>query len=162
VRPVLLLLAALVAFVALARAVYVWMASDETRIRWVIERMEEGFDAGSANGATSGLAPGWRHEGQVHERRMVHDGLLRVFWEERDPKTKELLLRVEVPEESLAIRVDGERAELEAQARFERRRGGEWQPQWTIAIEAELALGEDGWEIVRSRHRDVEGRDLGG
>jgi hypothetical protein len=30
-----------------------------------------------------------------------------------------------------------------------------------MRVEAELVKGEDGWEVVKSRHRDVEGTHLG-
>ena len=134
------------------------LASDETRIRWMVEAMEEGFNDGSAKGATGGLGRDWRHEGMDGlDAETLRGMLLREFMELRR-RDGELSVRIEVPEDTLAITVDGESATLECEALMERRREGKWTGAWRSRIEGELRKGEEGWEILRTRHEDLEGR----
>jgi hypothetical protein len=137
-----------------------FFASDETKIRWLVETMEEAYNAGRPGTCVGPLAKGWRHEGHGVDRETLR-GALFVVSRDRDRDTRELLSRVEVDEEALVIAVDGDRATLQADATFARRRGETWEPTWALAIEAELVDGEDGWEIVRSRHVDRSGTHLG-
>jgi len=136
------------------------LASDETRIRWVVEEMVAGFNEGSAKRATSGLAETWKHEGTELRRDDLRGYLLAEFQQQRSRKGRRLTLRVEVPEDALQVEVKGERAALGLEARFEKLRGEEWQPLWRVHVDAALARGEDGWKIVETTKEDLEGRGL--
>jgi hypothetical protein len=137
-----------------------FLASDETKIRWLVETMEEAYNAGRPGKCVGPLAKDWRHEGHGIDRDMLHGALFQVS-RERDRETRELLSRVEVDEDALVISVDGDRATLQADTIFSRRRGAAWEPTWELSIEADLVDGDDGWEIVRSRHSDRAGTHLG-
>jgi len=136
------------------------LASDETRIRWLVEQMEEGYNTGHPGSCVGPLAKDWRHEGYGVDREMLLGGLFQTA-RDRDPKTRELRSRVTTDLESLAIAVDGDRATLTARATFEGLRGGAWQEVWRLEIEAELERRDEGWRIVRSRHHDLQGTFVG-
>lgn len=137
-----------------------WLASDETEIRWIVEDMEEAYNAGDPSGCVESIARTWRHAGSELDRQMLFGALLRIA-QERDRETRALRSRVEVDPQAAEIVVTGETATLTLEAAFQRRRGDEWKPSWQVRITAELVDGDDGWEIVASRHEDLEGTHLG-
>jgi hypothetical protein len=137
-----------------------FLASDETKIRWLVEQMETGYNEGKPGTCVGPLAKGWRHEGYELDREMLLGGLFQAA-RDRDKETRALRSQVALEPDSLVITVDGARATLTAEARFRRLRAGKWQDTWHLAIEAELEDGEDGWEIVQSRHTDLAGTQLG-
>ena len=135
-------------------------ASDETRIRWLVEGMEEAYNAGRPGACVGPLAKDWHHDGYSIDREMLLGALFQMA-HERDRETHELLSRVEVDARAMTIRIDGEHATLTTEAQFSRLRAGKWEVGWRLRIEAELVDGEDGWEIVESRHLDLAGTQLG-
>lgn len=137
-----------------------WFASDETRIRWLVESMEENYNAGDPSDCVEPIAATWHHAGTEMDRRMLFGALLQIA-QERERETRQLRSRVEVDEEAATIAVEGERATLTLDAQFSRRKGAEWQPSWQVRITAELVDGDDGWEIVTSSHEDLAGTHLG-
>lgn len=137
-----------------------WFASDETEIRWIVEGMEEAYNVGDPSGCVESIARTWRHAGSELDRQMLFGALLRIA-QERDRETRALRSRVAVDPEAAEIVVTGDTATLTLDAAFERRRGEEWQPSWQVRITAELVDGDDGWEIVTSRHEDLAGTHLG-
>ncbi len=144
-------------------ALLLWraLASDETKIRWLVEGMEEGYNEGRPRACFGPLALDWRHENYELDRELLRGALIRTALQDRDPRTKELLTKVELDDESLAITVDGDRASLECDLTFWRLRSGVWDQVWSMHATAELAEGDDGWKIVRSRHEDRRGTQLG-
>lgn len=134
--------------------------SDESRIRALVARMEAAYNAGKPGTCVGPLAKGWRHEGYSIDREQLLGGLFQAS-RERDPRTRQLRSRVEVDEDAVRVAVDGARATLGAEACFWRLRAETWEPVWRLSIEAELEDGEDGWKIVRSRHVDLQGTQLG-
>jgi hypothetical protein len=136
------------------------LASDETRIRWMLGTMEEGYNSGDVGDAVGPLARDWSHEGHSLDRELVKGGLIRESLQDRDPETKELMRRVELDGETLVVTVDGDAATLEVEASFARQREGAWETTWRALVSGELRRGEDGWEIHRTRHRDLEGTQL--
>ena len=142
------------------RSVFLWLTPDESRIRWIVADMEQAYNAGDPSGCVEPIARTWRHAGTELDRQMLFGALLRIA-QERDRETRALRSRVEVDEDAAEVEIDGEQATLTVEATFQRRRGDEWKPSWTVRITAELVDGDDGWEIVRSRHEDRAGTHLG-
>lgn len=136
------------------------LASDETKIRWLVAGMEEAYNGGHAGQCVAPLAKNWRHAGTELDRELLLGALFQAS-RERDPKTRQHLSRVEVDEDAAAVTVTGERATFGADATFSRLRRGAWEETWRLRIEAELENGADGWEIVASRHTDLRGTHLG-
>jgi len=141
---------------ALVRA----LASDETKIRWLVERMVAGYAEGDVGDCIGAFAPDWTHEGHEITRELLRGALIQTS-RERDPATKQSLSRVDIVEDMLSVTVEGDSARLACEADFSRLRKGTWEPTWTMRAEADLTRGEDGWKIVRSRHQDLRGTELG-
>ena len=144
----------------LGRALYRALASDETKIRWMVQDMVEGYDEGDVGDCIGPFAADWRHEGHEITRELLRGALIQTVLE-RDPATKERVSRVDLDEDALVVTVDGASAHVAGEARFSRLRRGAWEPVWTMRAEAELEKREEGWKIVRSRHQDVKGTELG-
>ena len=159
-KRLVLLLLAVVACSFLGRALYRALASDETKIRWMVRDMVEGYDEGDVGDCIGPFAEDWRHEGHEITRELLRGALLQTALE-RDPATKQQLSSVDLDEDSLVVEVDGASARVACEARFSRLRRGAWEPAWTLRAEAELEKREEGWKIVRSRHQDVRGTELG-
>jgi len=159
-RRWVLIVAALAALYLGARALLGALASDETRIRRLVEQMEQGYDHGDVGDCLGPIARDWRHEGHELTREDLRGALLQASFE-RDRETRQLTTAVDVEPDSLVITVDGDHATLSAVAAFKRLRAGAWQESWRARIEAELVDGEDGWQIVKSRHEDLAGTLLG-
>jgi hypothetical protein len=159
-KRILLAALALAALVLTARYLFLALASDETKITWLIEEMEEGFDEGRAGTATSGLARDWSHGDSSIDRDTLRALLAQEFLTARQSSDRALRYRVEIPETTLEIEVEGDSADLRCEAVFESRRGEEWSTVWRVSVEVELRKGEGEWEIHASRHEDLEGRGL--
>lgn len=148
-----------VAFVV-GRWVVLSMVSDETKIRWLVERMEEGYDDGDLSDCVGPLSDDWHHEGYLVDRERLKLGLFQAFREERDRDTGKRTSKVDVDEDGMQIAVDGDEATLTAEAVFSRLRGEAWEDTWNIRVEAHLEKGDDGWKIVRTSHEDLKGTQL--
>jgi hypothetical protein len=135
-------------------------SSDETKIRWLVEEMEEGYNTGSPGTTVGPLARTWHHDGSEIDRQMLLGALFEAA-RDRDRETKRLRSRVEVDEDAAVITVTGERATLAADAVFSRWVADAWKETWRVHFEAELVNGDGGWEIVQSRHQDQTGTHLG-
>ena len=139
-----------------------FFVSDETKIRNAVEEMVEGFNEGSGKRATSGLAETWTHGKTEMRRQELRGYLLSEFQQQRSQKARRLTVRVEVPEETLVVTVNGDSAEMVLEANFEKLGGEEWKPLWRMRVTATLSKLEDGWRIVRTEKEDLEGRGLRG
>jgi hypothetical protein len=160
IKRVLFALLALVVLFYAVRGLVRFLASDETKIRRLVAGMEEAYNAGRPGSCVGPLAKDWRHESYQLDRELLLGALFQVA-RERDRETHELLTRVTVDEDAATVTVQDERATLALEALFERRRAGAWRETWRVRVEAELADGEDGWQIVKSRHTDLAGTHLG-
>jgi hypothetical protein len=156
------LLSAIAAFAAFfgVRALIRALASDETKIRWVVEDMVKGFNTTHMSLVLDGLAHDYRDETSGADRELVHAGLAHLFFENVDTETKRFLQRVEIPAGELAIEIDGERATVDFLAQFFETRGTTETPAWKARGHASLAKTKDGWKIVRSEERTLSGRPL--
>ncbi len=156
------LLAALAAFAAFfgVRAIVRALASDETKIRWVLEDMADGFNSTRMSRVLGGLANDFLDETSGADRELVHAGLARIFFEEKDAETKRFLYRVEIPKEDVSIRVDGETANVDLAATFFEVHGAAEKLVWKARIHAAFAKTKDGWKIRRSENQTVEGGRL--
>lgn len=160
-KKILLMVSTGLVLILAVRWLVLALASDETKIRRLVERMEAGYDEGQPSKCVGPLAEDWQHAGYELDRELLRGALLQTALQDRDRETKELLTRVDVLPESLAITVDGETASLACEVVFSRLRKGAWEETWRMRAAADLVDGEDGWEIVRSRHEDLRGTQLG-
>jgi len=160
VKRLLLAVAVIVVGFLAVRQLVIVLASDETKIEWLIEDMADGFNDAHAGDAVEGLAKDWRHEGSGIDRPTLQAALFQEFRSFGESKRGRETYRVEVLEDLLTIRVDGETATVAGEAEFARAHEDEWSTVWRIRFAAELANGEAGWEIGTSRHENLEGWGL--
>jgi hypothetical protein len=158
---ILILLLALVASWFAVRWVVVTLASDETKIRWLLERMEVGFNENRAGAAVSGLSDRWRHEDEALDRDRFRLALLQRFRDERDADLGRFPYMASIDPDTLAIDAGEGRGHAALELRFAHWDGATWRVEWLIHVEAELEQEDDGWRIVRSKHVDLAGRGLG-
>lgn len=144
----------------LGRALFLAFVSDETKIRWQVEGMEEGFNEGDLSDCVGPLDTSWRHDAYSLNREYLKGGLFQAFREERDRETGKRTSRVEVDWKGFFVEVDGEQAKIEVEARFSRLQKEAWEQTWHIRVFGDLEKGEDGWKILRTRHDDLKGTQL--
>ncbi len=156
-KRLLLLLISLPILWFLGRAAVYAFVSDETRLRWHVEEMVDGYNSGSVGDVVRLLQKDWRHEGIGMDREMLHGGLIREFFEDRHPTTKQLLRRVDL-EDEVQVQVSGDEALVLMDATFLRQgKEEQWREVWTTSIEAEFVRTDRGWRVQRTRHEDHSG-----
>jgi len=156
-RIVLLLALAAGLFLA-GRAIVRALASDETKIRRVVERMADGFDRTRMDPILDGLTRDFEDETSGASRQEMREALAYLFFEAVDEHTKHFAYRADVHIGRIAV--EGTSAECELDARFFDLRGGGESPAWEIAVTATFARGEDGWRIRRTKHATKTGHQL--
>jgi hypothetical protein len=134
------------------------LRSDEDRIREVIGDMAAGFNACRAGAAVDGLEDGFREATTGVDRTQVHQLLVWLYFNQRDPKTKEFRYRVEIPEVNISLGDDKATAEATFQAEFSELRDGVFTPAWTTEITASLRKSDGAWKARSSRHSTVSGK----
>mgnify|MGYP001160506611 CR=1 FL=1 len=162
-KRVLLGLLALALLCFGVRAIVHALASDETKIRWVVEDMTDGFNETRMNPIMSGLAQDFLEDGWGADKELARAGLAQLFLQSKDPRTRKFPFRAQVPEAECSIRVQaGEprTAEMDLVALFEQSQGEEWHSAWKARVHAQLVLGPGGWKIRRARLDTLEGRPL--
>lgn len=156
-RRILLLLVAATALGLVVRGLWRALASDETRIRWRLEEMAEGFDETRLAPCLRGISERWRDEGTSLDRALLGDVLRSLFFHEKDPESGRFPYRVDLEREQLRIETDAQGARVEAVLRFDRLAEGAWEPSWRVRVEARMEEHPDlGWQVVRSAHETLE------
>lgn len=154
------LIVVVVALAALcAMELRVRLASPETRVRWRIEEMLEGFNDARVGPCLRGVAKSWRDEGGRLDRERLGDGLRYLFLQERDTATKAFRFRVELEGEPLVVvdPADESAAHVELVARFECLTREEWTTTWLVRISAEMIDDdEEGWQVTRAERETLE------
>lgn len=159
-RPALLLLGT-VALAIAAYAGYRMSASDETRIRWLLEDAASSFNNTHLSGCLEAFDKDYKDTTMSRVDRAVLANVLRYLFLKRvDPKTKAFLYRVRLPEEDLAIQVgeQGQQAEASFALDLEERHEDQWQSAWQLEVTAQLHKVEGDWLILRSSHETVMGK----
>lgn len=159
-RKIALALFALELLFLVGRWAYRALASDETKIRWRIEEMVDGFNDCKTGRVLDGLAPDFRDRASGATRQDVHAALVQVFFEQTDSRTHEFTLRAELVADDLAIaveRTDPPRAEVAAHVLFHERTPNGEQLVWDARVLGQWEQGEDGWQWTATT--DVNHRD---
>jgi hypothetical protein len=144
--------AAALALLLIGRRVYLALLSDETRIRRLLGAMIEEFNDGDLGAVADGLAHDFRDLTTGLDREGLLGVLRYAVFQERDPRTRRFALRVEVVDERLDIRVDGDSARAAFGVRVLRLVDGEPAETREGEVDAELRRGEPGWQLIRARH----------
>jgi len=161
VKRILLVLAGALLLLLVGRAIVRALVSDETKIRWAIEDMREGFDETRMDPILVAFDERFHDETSGADRADVRQALAYLFFSAKDPETKGFPYRVEIDVTKLAIDdSDPPAAECDLDARFLDFRGGEEKPAWEIAIHSRWTRGEYGWRIASTRYETKSGRML--
>lgn len=163
-RRVLFSLATLVVLWFAGRALVRFFASDETKIRWTVEAMLDGFDRTRMDPILDGLDREFLDESFGADRAMVRSACAYLFFQAIDPATKKFLYRAEGATSAVKV-VEGaggepDRAEAELDVRFFQRRGAEEELAWRVLVLAQFVERDGEWRILRSETRTVEGQRL--
>ena len=160
-KRVLLAVALLIVAVVAGRAIYIASASDETRIRWVLQEEAEDFNNAAVLGILSGFASDYRDLTTGLDRPSLRGALVFVYQNRRDPREGRFLYRVELPEDALQIDVDGDRAVATFPLRLYEGLDEAATLTWEVEITADLELRQGEWVIVQSRHETLQGERPG-
>lgn len=160
-RKIALILAGLVLTFLAGRAVIRGMASEETRIRWLVQEEVEAFNATSIDRCMEVFASEYQETTTGLYRADLQRVLRYVFQKFRDRDSREFLYHLVAPDELVDV-VLRDQAETEAEADFVVVLSERGVPVWSIRVQAELFRGEDGWRFVSSQHSTVEGARPGG
>jgi hypothetical protein len=162
-KRALFALLALVLLWFVVRAIVHAFASDERKIRWVVEDMADGFNETRMNPIMSGLAEDFLEDSWGADKALARAGLAQMFLQSKEALTKKFPYRVEIPEEEFHVQVhDGEprTAEFDLLAKFDESKAGEWSARWQTKVHAQLVLGPGGWKIRSARMNDGQGQRL--
>jgi len=160
-KRVIVAVAAIAALILGISLVIRALESPETKIRKRLLRMAEDFDGGRSGPCSRGLAEDFVDATTGARVSEVRALLAQMSLSERDPRTKEFLHRVTLPEEEMTVLLDPAeptKAQVDFIAIFEERRGEEWRLEWRVSISAEMFDGEDGWQVRRTTHETLEGQ----
>lgn len=156
-RAIAIVLAALALWIG-GRALVGALASDETKIRRIVETMADGFDRTRMDPILDGLDQSYVDETSGATRQELREALAYLFFTAKDETTKAFPYRAKV--EIGPVAVHRPTADCAAEVRFVDLRGGKETPAWEIGVRLELARGDDGWKIVKSRYETRTGRML--
>lgn len=162
-KRILFVLAAALVLFFVGRAIVRALASDETKIRRLVEDMRDGFDRTRMDPILVAFAEGFHDDTSGADRSSVREALAYLFLTAKDPETKGFPYRVEVEIDKLEIGTEAagsKRADCDLRARFFDLRGDEDTLAWEIAIDSRWVHGEYGWRIVQTRYETKSGRML--
>ncbi len=134
------------------------LLSEEARIRELMDDMAEGFNAGSPSAAMQGLDASFHEETSGATRAEIHQFLVWLYFNERDPKTKDFRFRVELEDIEVLLGPEKQKADLKLRAVFLELRAKEFKPVCEIDLEADLEKKDSGWRVLASRHTLVSGK----
>lgn len=161
-RILLVLLGAAALFVGV-RAIVRALASDETKIRWLVLDMADGFDRTRMDPILAGLARGYVDLTSGVDRDGLRQALAYLFFTAKEETSKKFPYRVEVAIRRIEVRAgeeDRRTAECELDLTFLARHGEIEKTSWAIAVSARLERGDDGWRIVTTTHDTTSGRRI--
>jgi ketosteroid isomerase-like protein len=137
------------------------MATDSTKVRWVVTEFVDAFNANDMDTAIAYFAPDYADESneeQTLNRASIHAALLAAA-RSVDPQTKKPKLELKTGEELIRI-VELDTGAGTALISLEvsvRERGAGGRVVWKVKGTASLRRGDEGWKIVRTAHETVVG-----
>ena len=132
--------------------------NDEERIRIAVGEAVEEFNASEPRGAVAPLHDSFRDEQTGIGKKDLQRGLFMLFRNARDANGSTIRCAVDL--DTLVIEVDEDRATMELELAFERRRKDGWQTTWRVAVRAGLEQESGDWTIRETEWETLEGRRL--
>lgn len=162
-KRIFLILVSAVALYFVGRAIYRASVSDETRIRWVMEDVSEGFAATRMRPILSALDKSFVDQTYGADRALVQAALAQLFFEHRDAQ-QGFPYRMEWKSSDLTIEpAEGEgaaRATLKLELTFFERVGEVENRAWAVVVDAKMAKYDGDWRFVQTDTTTVEGRRI--
>lgn len=161
-KAVLKLVACTVLVLFIGRELVWLFVSDETKIRWTVEKMVDGFNDARLSKAISGLHPNWRVTGMSIDRPLLADGIRSVFFTEKHPETRAFALEALALEDSFEIQLLEDEAEVEFVVQIHRLGDGDPVLEWEVAIRGPWVRDEErGWVARESTYESLQGDSPG-
>jgi hypothetical protein len=154
-RILLTLILALVAFFG-GRAVYRAMASDETKIGWVLAAEVAAFEAASVLNLTPHFAADFRDDTTGIGLQTLRGAVVWAWQNELDAEGH-FTWRLALPEGAGEVAVDGDSATATFPLQLFRGIGDEAKLVWGLRVTAKLERKDGSWWIVQSSHGTTEG-----
>jgi len=151
VQRVLLILTATLVVLLGARLVLRELAPPEARIERRLRSMAESFNDATMRGVMRGFADEYGDEESGYDRDTVKSVLVHLFFQRIDPSTRSFALSVDIPEESLVIRLDTQdptRAEVTLRAVFTETKRGASELFWDARVSGVMREQEGRWRLV--------------
>jgi hypothetical protein len=169
-KRLLAALALLALLILAGRAIVRWLASDETKIRWALEEMRDGFNETELAPVVDRLHPLFREEEHGVDVDKVEQALIAVYLGEIDSTTKSFALRAEADFDAWEVEAgkhrdigpgaDSSRALGGAKGELSvfRSRAGVEKLAWRARVELELIEDpQDGWLVRHAVFETIEG-----
>ncbi|HLQ38834.1 MAG TPA: hypothetical protein VK348_13580 [Planctomycetota bacterium] len=151
-KKVLLALAAVPLLYFGGRAAWRALASDATRIRWLLQDEVSAFNGGNVGDVLAGFADGYRDTTAGIDRNDLHQCLLYVLLQ----RSQGMHYRAELHDDT-AIEPDGNTARASFGLALDSGMPAQQRPRWELQVDAELAKTPAGWQFVHSTHRTLAG-----
>ena len=158
-RRLLFIVAGALALYLGGRALVHALASHETRVRWVIDDMVDGFNATRMNPILDGLDRDFLDDTWGADRDTVRAAAAHLFFDAVDPQTKRFLYRAEWEPQSVVVSGDvSPVATVAFEVRFFELEGESESLAWKVRIEGDMHLDpERDWCFARTRTTTLEG-----
>jgi hypothetical protein len=158
-RPLVAIAVLALLFVG-GRAIVRALAPDETKIRWRLEEMRDGFNETELAPVVDHLHPLFREEQSGADVDQVEQALIAIFFGEIDSATKSFALRVDCDFDAWLVQLGADQAPASAggECSLFRSKAGVERLLWRAKVELELVDDEhDGWLVQRAAFETLEG-----
>jgi len=156
-KRVLLLVIVVVAAVGGGRALYHALASDQTRIGWLLQEEAAAFNAASVLNVMPHFATDYRDDTVGVDLQMLRGGVVWAWQNERDANGR-FAWRLELPEGAGEVSIDGDAATAVFPLQLWKGGGDAAQLVWGLRVHAKLHRRDGEWWIERSSHETIAGK----
>ena len=155
-QRILLTLICIVAAFFGGRAVYRALASDETKIGWLLAAEAAAFNDASVLNLTPHFAADYRDDTTGITLQTLRGGEVWAWQSQRDAEDR-FTWRLDLPERAGEVAVDGDAATATFPLQLYSGVGDEAKLVWGLRVTAKLQRQDGGWWIVRSSHSTTDG-----
>jgi hypothetical protein len=137
------------------------LATDSTKVRWVVTEFVDAFNAGDIDGAMACFASGYRDESDEEnpiDRSAIHRALLAAV-QNTDPQSKQPRFELKTGDELIRIvelDPEGGTAQISLEVSVRERTAGN-RLIWKVKGVVDMRRNDGDWTIVRSTHQTVVG-----
>lgn len=133
------------------------MASDPTKIGWLLADEAAAFHGASVLHLVPGFAPDYHDDTTGLDQQSLRSAVL-WLWQNKHDAEGHFAFSVDLPEGAGLIEVDGDTATAKFPLQLFDRVAADAAPVWEIDVEARLRRHGSEWQIVGSRHKTTGGK----